>query len=152
GDTNLCGAQNLELGSVATGTTFPVGACIESRAKCRSTLKLESGRGWKTADQEGRGRRRSKIMENPKKLPREGLRTRLAVKDGDTLRILATGHDPRTTGWHPGESAIEQRMQCGDELWMWWSPEWTWAQLVGRAGLAIVRNGDPVDFEITIIS
>jgi hypothetical protein len=43
-------------------------------------------------------------------------------------------------------------MRDGDELWTWASPEWTWIQLAGRAGYAIVRDGDPIRHWMTIIN
>jgi hypothetical protein len=43
-------------------------------------------------------------------------------------------------------------MEAGDELWTFASPEITWEELAGRAGYAIVRNGDPIRYWMTVIN
>jgi hypothetical protein len=44
------------------------------------------------------------------------------------------------------------QMQPGDELWQFLSPEHTWANLMGRAGYAIVRNGEIVHSLVTVMN
>jgi len=40
---------------------------------------------------------------------------------------------------------LKGKMREGDEIWYFNSPDSTWANLCGRAGLCIVRNGQIVD-------
>ena len=44
------------------------------------------------------------------------------------------------------------KMQLGDQLRDFLSPPETWVRLAGRAGYAIVRQGEVVDAFITILS
>ena len=48
--------------------------------------------------------------------------------------------------------AFLAKMQSGDELWTFVSDEESWRNLAGRAGYAIVRNGEIVDEFITMLS
>jgi len=41
--------------------------------------------------------------------------------------------------------ALKARMQPGDELWSYRSPDASWVQLAGREGYALVRNGEVID-------
>ena len=43
------------------------------------------------------------------------------------------------------------QMQQGDELWEFAAPEKAWEHLAGRAGIALVRNGEIVDVIHTMI-
>ena len=42
-------------------------------------------------------------------------------------------------------------MQPGDELWLFRSPDHTWANLAGRAGYAIVRGGEVIHSLVTLL-
>jgi hypothetical protein len=86
---------------------------------------------------------------------------KLAVKEGDTLRVVfdetsrAGKHDPFGNDWHAGNrgtSRLEEAMQSGDELWTWSTGEWSWREMAGRAGYALVRNGEVVDSTWTIMN
>jgi hypothetical protein len=44
------------------------------------------------------------------------------------------------------------QMQPGDELWEFRSPTETWQTLSGRAGIALVRNGEVVDSIVTMMN
>lgn len=58
----------------------------------------------------------------------------------------------------PGGFCHEQWVQFrtkieeGDELWLFESPEETWKQLAGRAGYAILRNGEPIAHYISLMN
>jgi hypothetical protein len=43
-------------------------------------------------------------------------------------------------------------MQPGDELWQFRSPDHTWANLAGRAGYAILRDGEIVHSLVTLLN
>lgn len=47
---------------------------------------------------------------------------------------------------------LKASMQEGDELWEFSSPPETWQHLMGRAGVALVRDGDVVDFLVTVLN
>jgi len=48
-------------------------------------------------------------------------------------------------GFRNGQwEAIKAAMQPGDELWTYASPAKSWEDLAGRAGIAVVRDGNPV--------
>ncbi len=44
---------------------------------------------------------------------------------------------------------FQERMQEGDELWEFESPKHFWDHLAGRAGIALVRNGEVVASRVT---
>ena len=44
------------------------------------------------------------------------------------------------------------RWQEGDELWRWSTPSWTWKAMMGRGGVAIVRDGKQVTRVMTILN
>ena len=48
--------------------------------------------------------------------------------------------------------ALVARMVEGDELWEFNSPADTWQNLCGRAGIALVRNGEVIDAIITMMN
>jgi hypothetical protein len=100
-------------------------------------------------------------MTEHNKLPRSALVTLLAIKQGDTLRTSEDvvrlqaqqgRHDPAIRNWSPGDQRFAELMEAGDELWTFASPEITWEELAGRAGYAIVRNGDPIRYWMTVIN
>jgi hypothetical protein len=98
-------------------------------------------------------------MSQQSKLPTEALVTRLAVKKGDALRpcdeaVQQQGgrHDPAIRAWKPNDQRYASQMKDGDELWTWASPQSTWEDLAGRAGFAIVRDGEPVEYWMTIMN
>jgi hypothetical protein len=90
-------------------------------------------------------------MPREQTLPRDFLRSRIAIKDGETLRATPSDGTLKSLlePWTPGTTSLEAAMQPGDELWIWSTAEWTWESLMGRGGYAIVRNGEPVDFIMT---
>ena len=44
---------------------------------------------------------------------------------------------------------LKARMQAGDELWTFRSPEASWRNLAGSAGVALVRDGVVIDEVVT---
>jgi hypothetical protein len=89
-------------------------------------------------------------------LPAVPLVRRLAVREPDRLRPLSGdddhGLDIAARGWEQHAETWAARMEPGDELWTWSSPRWTWENLCGRGGLAIVRDGKPVDYAMTVMN
>ena len=48
--------------------------------------------------------------------------------------------------------ALKSQMIDGDEIWEFSSSAASWDHLAGRAGLALVRNGNAIDCIVTIIN
>jgi hypothetical protein len=48
--------------------------------------------------------------------------------------------------------ALKTRMQPGDELWTFASSDQSWRDLAGRAGIALVRDGEIIDQLITMMN
>ena len=48
--------------------------------------------------------------------------------------------------------ALKTRMQPGDELWTFSSSPQSWRDLAGRAGIALVRNGQIVERLVTMMN
>lgn len=47
---------------------------------------------------------------------------------------------------------VKRQIKKGDELWEFSSPPETWADLCGRAGICIVRDGDIIDSIVTMMN
>jgi hypothetical protein len=48
--------------------------------------------------------------------------------------------------------ALKAAMQPGDELWTFASPAKSWEDLAGRAGIAVVRDGNPIKVLVTVMN
>jgi len=44
------------------------------------------------------------------------------------------------------------QMEEGDELWEFRSPVESWEHLAGRAGIALVRQGEIINFIVTMMN
>jgi hypothetical protein len=56
-------------------------------------------------------------------------------------------------GFKSGQwEAIKAAMQPGDELWTFASPAESWENLAGRAGIAVVRDGNPIFVLTTMLN
>lgn len=90
-------------------------------------------------------------------LPSAFLVTRLAVKEGEVLRELpiddSRSFDPaRRADWRDRAGSLETIMNSGDELWTWSNPKWAWDDMMGRAGMAVVRNGEVINHSLMIMN
>jgi hypothetical protein len=47
---------------------------------------------------------------------------------------------------------LVESMQEGDELWEYCSSDDSWEHLAGRAGIALVRNGEVIDSILTVMN
>jgi hypothetical protein len=96
-------------------------------------------------------------MTRDRTLPRAFLITPVAIKEGDVLRELPIDR-ARAAAFDPARSmdrragSLEADMQSGDELWTWSTPKWTWDDMMGRAGLAVVRNGEVIDYSWMVMN
>jgi hypothetical protein len=48
--------------------------------------------------------------------------------------------------------ALKAAMRPNDELWTFSSPPRTWEDLAGRAGIALVRDGKPIEILVTMLN
>lgn len=93
------------------------------------------------------------MPEDDRTLPAELLEFCLAIRDADGLRPLTKGEPgPTASGWRRIADSWTAEMQPGDEVWTWSTPRWTWENLCGRGGLALVRDGKPVDHVMTLMN
>ena len=54
-----------------------------------------------------------------------------------------------TPEWRRGAAELLSKMWPDDEIWYFESDPLSWRYLAGRAGYAIVRNGEPVCYTVT---
>ena len=90
------------------------------------------------------------ITTDPRELRLQDMAS-LQLSDGNKQKLLCHSEQFRRwveTKWVPFVS----QMLPGDELWRFRSPDQTWANLAGRAGYAIVRNGTVVHSLVTLLN
>jgi len=54
-----------------------------------------------------------------------------------------------TPEWWRGAAELLSKMWPDDEIWYFESDPLSWKYLAGRAGYAIVRNGEPICYTVT---
>jgi hypothetical protein len=67
---------------------------------------------------------------------------------GPRAQFLLKPFGGRNAQWE----ALKARMQPGDELWTFSSSAQSWADLAGRAGVALVRHGEIIERIVTIMN
>ncbi len=76
------------------------------------------------------------------------LQKRVTVAEAEAANMVESdrlGPDPVPFGFQNNEwRALLAQMQEGDELWEFCSSWESWQNLAGRAGIALVRNGEVV--------
>ena len=78
-------------------------------------------------------------------IPKEWLHKQVSVTD---VEKDIQNSEPLVARWNSLKAGLEP----GDEVWSFMSPADTWKHLAGRAGYAIVRDGNPVDGMITMLN
>jgi hypothetical protein len=82
-------------------------------------------------------------------MTRDWLSKRLTVQEIEAEHSVTDerlGPDPVPFGFiNDRWKKLTAQMQPGDELWSFSSPPETWQRLCGRAGIALVRNGEIID-------
>ena len=69
----------------------------------------------------------------------------------DSKKDLRNVSDPfnlETYNW----DNLKSQMKEGDELWVFSSPNDTWRNLSGRAGVCIVRDGEIIKSEVSVLN
>jgi hypothetical protein len=87
---------------------------------------------------------------------KDWLQKRLSVAEAEAAYAVKDdrlGPAPVPFGFQNNEwRALLAEMQDGDELWEFTSPQETWANLAGRAGIALVRRGEVVRSIVTVMN
>jgi hypothetical protein len=70
----------------------------------------------------------------------------ISLDDAERKNLIKDEHlrpEPVPFGYLNKEwLALKAQIQYGDELWEFMSPDESWAELCGRAGICIVRDGE----------
>jgi hypothetical protein len=85
-------------------------------------------------------------------IPKEWLQKSITVAEAEAAypgikddRVQRFPEAAKPFGFENREwEALKAQMQPGDELWTFSSPADSWQHLAGRAGIALVRNGNPI--------
>ncbi len=89
-------------------------------------------------------------------MKKEWLIKRTTTEEAEHAHLVTSsrlGPDPVPFGYQNDRwRELKSRMEAGDELWEFSSPEESWKNLAGRAGFCVVRNGKIVDFLVTIMN
>jgi hypothetical protein len=91
-------------------------------------------------------------MDEPP-IPKEWLQQQITVAEAETAypgitddRVKNFPDAAKPFGFRHAEwEALKTHMQPGDQLWTFMSPPKSWEDLAGRSGIALVRNGAPVE-------
>jgi hypothetical protein len=91
------------------------------------------------------------VDESP--IPKEWLQMQITVAEAETAypgitddRVKNFPDAAKPFGFRHAEwEALKTHMQPGDQLWTFMSPPKSWEDLAGRSGIALVRNGAPIE-------
>ena len=78
-------------------------------------------------------------VENDEFVPKEWLRKKISIEDAEDDIFI-----PEKVC-----SIMKQEIRLSDELWEFSTPPWMWECSRGRAGFALVRNGEIVHSIVT---
>ncbi len=79
-------------------------------------------------------------------VPAEWLDTPVSVEQ------LDADYDTPNSGVHADWERLKAEMQPGDRLVRFASPAESWKHLAGRAGIALVRDGNVIDAFVTMMN
>lgn len=87
---------------------------------------------------------------------REWLTKKVTVEEAEAEHLVRNkelGPEPVPFGFmYQDWKQLLAAMQPGDELWEFNSPEDTWKHLAGRAGFAVVRDGNLIASLVTMMN
>ena len=87
---------------------------------------------------------------------REWLTKKVTVEEAEAAHLVRNekfGPEPVPFGFMYQEwKQLIAAMRPGDELWEFNSPEDTWKHLAGRAGFAVVRDGNLIASLVTMMN
>ena len=71
----------------------------------------------------------------------------------DDERLKRSPEAAKPFGFKNSEwEALKSEMKPGDEIWTFSSPPETWEALMGRSGIALVRDGEIVQHIVTLMN
>ena len=94
-----------------------------------------------------------RAMDNEPPIPKEWLQKQITIAEAETAypgitddRVKNFPDAAKPFGFRHAEwEAFKTHMQPGDQLWTFMSPPKSWEDLAGRSGIALVRNGAPIE-------
>jgi hypothetical protein len=92
-------------------------------------------------------------VDNQPLIPKEWLQKEITVAEAEAAypgitddRVKNFPDAAKPFGFRHAEwEALKTHMQPGDQLWTFMSPPKSWEDLAGRSGIALVRNGAPIE-------
>ena len=87
-------------------------------------------------------------------IPQAWLQDRIGVADAETTNMVALQDGKRVPFGYQNAAweTLKGHMRPGDTLWRFASPADAWAHLAGRAGIALVRDGEAVEVLVTLMN
>jgi len=92
-------------------------------------------------------------MADESQIPKDWLQKQISISEAETAypgitddRVKDSPDAAKPFGFRHAEwEALKSHMQPGDQLWTFMSPQKSWEDLAGRSGIALVRNGAPIE-------
>jgi hypothetical protein len=88
----------------------------------------------------------ARAADDASRIPKEWLDKKISVEEAEAAHPEPFGF--QSQAWE----ALKAAMQPGDELWTFASPAKSWEDLAGRAGIAVVRDGNPIKVLVTVMN
>jgi hypothetical protein len=93
-------------------------------------------------------------------IPKEWLEKPISIAEAETAhpgitddRVQRFPDAAKPFGFRNAEwEALKAEMRPGDELWTFSSSAKSWRSLAGRAGIALVRNGTPIETLVSVMN
>ncbi len=94
-----------------------------------------------------------RAMDDESPIPKEWLQKQITIAEAEAAypgitddRVKNFPDAAKPFGFRHAEwEALKTHMQPGDQLWTFISPPKSWEDLAGRSGIALVRNGVPLE-------
>jgi hypothetical protein len=93
-------------------------------------------------------------------IPKSWLDKKISIAEAEAThpgvndeRVQSMPESAKPFGFLNGQwEALKAEIQPGDELWSFASPPKSWEDLAGRAGVALVRDGNPIKVVVTVMN
>ncbi len=94
-----------------------------------------------------------RAMGDEAQIPKDWLQQQISIAEAEAAypgitddRVKEVPEAAKPFGFRHAEwEALKTHMQPGDQLWTFMSPPKSWEDLAGRSGIALVRNGAPIE-------
>jgi hypothetical protein len=102
----------------------------------------------------------ARAADDASRIPKEWLDKKISVEEAEAAhpginddRVQRFPEAAKPFGFQSQAwEALKAAMQPGDELWTFASPAKSWEDLAGRAGIAVVRDGNPIKVLVTVMN